>query len=94
MNEIAQETRANRTFLQDWSLNALSDEVRQYRLSTLASAFGLRENTIEKYLVNEVSIGMMLVREMVAWCKENPDVSPNNPAQNDHWIKSVDLNGS
>lgn len=81
-----------RAWMKAWVENALSEQVREYRFKALCSAFGLSEHYLGMHLEGKVGMGPYLADEILQWCASE-DVSPNNPAQFDHWLKDIDING-
>jgi len=71
----------HRIKLWEWINGPLSDYNKFYRLNALSQAFGLRRDTIEGYISEPIknSIGLHLVREMLLWCWQYPELSHNNP---------------
>ena len=81
-----------RTKIKAWIDNALSETVKNYRLQTLAQSFGLSPAYVERYVNGISTMGHRLRAEIVIWCDENPNVSPNAPVDGKHWIADIDLN--
>ncbi len=84
--ELAQ---ADRAAIKAWVDDALSATVRSFRLQSLGQSFGLPVRFLEAYLAKETSMGHGLRAEIIAWCNDNPNVSPNEPVDDVHWLANL-----
>lgn len=77
--------------LQSWLGEALSEEVRAYKLRRLGEAFGLSQDYLSEYIKTGRSMGVALVIEIQYWLTDHWDLSPNSPAP-DHPLSGVTTN--
>lgn len=76
--------------LTEWVRAPLSELNQEFRIQTLGRAFGLGPDYIRDYIdCVACSMGQHLLREIVAWTREHPDLQANQPDYRPHELSAV-----
>lgn len=84
----------NRRVIMAWCIEPLSIQNIIYRVDVLCKAFGLPWHYMAEYCLNResmVSMGPYLTDEIIWFIIEHPDVSLNQPTEDETFFATLDV---